>query len=427
PAQPPPPEALPPPSLTGRNPLVDISALLLSLASQLRTLSTHPDINSLKKQTIQSIQSFERDAQKAHIEPETIVAARYALCSFIDEVILNTPWGSGTVWSHESLLVLFHKETSGGEKFFLIIDRATEDAEKNINLLELLYLIISLGFEGKFRVVQRGGEQLAQQKDKLYRVIQNQRGATHHTLSPRWKSSSKGRAPLHHYISPWVIYTVTSATILVCFLGFSFSINQSTTALYQSLYDIGTAPTPHQPVTHEPLPTRQYSDSTLRIREALTAEINRGFIEISENNKQLLIRLTDPELFSSGSDLVNQKMVSVIYHIAEVIQHHPLNRVMVTGHTDNQPIFTAQFQSNWALSQARADSITNILHDTGYLADKTVTAKGLADNHPLVPNSSIENRARNRRIELVINKPINNFSTSVHNNLYRTGILWEQK
>ena len=77
-------------------------------------------------------------------------------------------------------------------------------------------------------------------------------------------------------------------------------------------------------------------------------------------------------------------------------------QVVVAGHSDNIPIHTIRFPSNWHLSVARAEAVTKILQQGS--PTTVITAEGRADNEPLVPNDSPENRARNRRVEIILEK-----------------------
>ena len=79
---------------------------------------------------------------------ESIIAARYILCTFLDETAASTPWGSGGVWATDTLLVRFHNETWGGEKVFLLLSKLAEDPRRNRDLLQLIYACLALGFEG---------------------------------------------------------------------------------------------------------------------------------------------------------------------------------------------------------------------------------------------------------------------------------------
>ena len=86
----------------------------------------------------------------------------------LDEAIATTPWGAGGAWAKQSLLVTFHNEVSGGEKFFSLLQRVGEDARGNVDLLELMYLCLAFGFQGKYRVVEGGRSQLDELRERLF-------------------------------------------------------------------------------------------------------------------------------------------------------------------------------------------------------------------------------------------------------------------
>src|SRR5688500_2101047 len=132
--------------IAGLHPLVSAAHPLLDLIPQLRATLQHPDPLALRDALARDIKAFEARARAAGIAPETIIGARYALCTLLDEVAASTPWGSG-VWAKQSLLVLFHNETWGGEKFFVLLSRLAQNPAQNRDLLELLYICLALGFE----------------------------------------------------------------------------------------------------------------------------------------------------------------------------------------------------------------------------------------------------------------------------------------
>ena len=90
---------------TGANPLLQAAVPLLVLAGRLRGQISNADVESLRRQTIQEIRTFEERVRRAEVPPEDVLAARYALCTAIDEAVLNTPWGAQSDWSSQSLLV----------------------------------------------------------------------------------------------------------------------------------------------------------------------------------------------------------------------------------------------------------------------------------------------------------------------------------
>jgi type VI secretion system protein ImpK len=142
------------------NPLVAAASALLSIAPRLRRTSAYLDVHALYQHLVHEIRAFETNAQNQGYRSETIVVARYILCTFLDESILASQWGALGTWEPYKLLVTFHKESWGGERFFLILSRSSEDPVVHIELLELMYLCLSLGYEGKYQCMETGPAQL---------------------------------------------------------------------------------------------------------------------------------------------------------------------------------------------------------------------------------------------------------------------------
>ena len=89
----------------------------------------------------------------------------------LDEAAADTPWGGAGIWGRHSLLAEFHNEASGGEKVFQLMARLAEKPEANLDLLELIYATITLGFEGRYRVIDNGRMQLEAVRARLAQVI----------------------------------------------------------------------------------------------------------------------------------------------------------------------------------------------------------------------------------------------------------------
>ena len=190
---------------SGFNPLVDAATALLALVGQLRNTITHPNLEGLRDHVIQQVKVFEQTARANNVEPELVLAARYTLCALLDETVLSTPWGSESIWSKQSLLSTFHNETWGGEKFFVIMERMAQEPARNLNFLELMFISLSLGFKGKYAVLEQGRAKLTELQDNLFRTIRMQRGDFERALSPRWKVVQDRRNILVRYVSLWVV------------------------------------------------------------------------------------------------------------------------------------------------------------------------------------------------------------------------------
>ena len=133
------------------NPLITGAYSLLSLVPRLRNLPSHGAVNELRQRLLGELKGFENRMLQKGVSRNQVEIAKYLLCSLIDETVLNTPWGSQSGWGHHSLSSELFKKMWGGEEFFQILDRLKQQSAQNLDLLELGYLCLSLGFEGKYR------------------------------------------------------------------------------------------------------------------------------------------------------------------------------------------------------------------------------------------------------------------------------------
>ena len=116
----------------------------------------------------------------------------------------------------------------------------------------------------------------------------------------------------------------------------------------------------------------------------------------------LVVRvLTDNLLFDSGSATLQPGADQLLNEVAQLLNLDPTHPITVEGHTDNQPIATAQFPSNWELSTARATNVVRFLISRGVNRYR-LGAVGYADLHPIASNATAAGRAHNRRVEIVL-------------------------
>lgn len=135
----------------------------------------------------------------------------------------------------------------------------------------------------------------------------------------------------------------------------------------------------------------------------LQPQIAAGQIEIETRGRQIIIRIREQGSFRSGSAELVTDYFGVMEEIRAVLMLQP-GGIQVQGHTDSIPISTERFRSNWDLSSARAVSVAHELMRGGYLDENRFRVTGYADTRPLAPNDSAANRARNRRVEVVISQ-----------------------
>lgn len=131
-----------------------------------------------------------------------------------------------------------------------------------------------------------------------------------------------------------------------------------------------------------------------KLGEHIIARISEGSIHIQATGKVF---------FNSGSATLNLEAEPILDKITEIIKEYGEYSVNIKGHTDNTPISTEKFASNWELSAIRATTVLKFLVDGG-IDPVRLTATGYGDMIPLVPNNSAENRALNRRVEFVLER-----------------------
>src|SRR5262249_40703632 len=143
-------------------------------------------VAGLRERVIAELKVFEQKVRAQSLPGNVLRGAHYAICATIDDIILNSPWGSHSLWAQQSLLSTFHSDVAGGDRFFAVLTSLKDDPGKNIDGLELRSVCLALGFEGRYRVHPRGASELARIQDGLYQLIRKIRGDAERELSPHW-------------------------------------------------------------------------------------------------------------------------------------------------------------------------------------------------------------------------------------------------
>ena len=138
-----------------------------------------------------------------------------------------------------------------------------------------------------------------------------------------------------------------------------------------------------------------------RIVSVLEDAIKDGRINVSQDQRRIIVRVEEQGSFPSGSAQITWEFEGLLLEMAEVLANMP-GTLTVEGHTDDVPIHTERFYSNWDLSAAGAAAVANVLLARDGIDPTRLEVKGLADTQPRVPNDSPEHRAKNRRVEIII-------------------------
>lgn len=383
----------------GLNALVQAASPLLLLAVQLRNSVSQPDAAHLRDQVIAQVRQFESHAQAAGIAAQTITAARYVLCSTLDESVMNTPWGQQSGWAAKTLLVIFHGESYGGEKFFVILDRLCADFSRHVDLIELMYICLALGFGGRYQIEADGRAKLADIQEDLYRRLKGQRAPAAEELAPHWKGIEDRRNPLVRYVPLWVIVAAGACLLLGAFLYFYTRLNELSSPVSAQVAQIGLK----SAVPPDEARIRQTQPRVARksLKQLLAPEEQAGALTVDEKpDGSALVRLNAAAMFASGGTEVATKQIPMLHAITAALNQVP-GRVIVVGHTDDQPVHSLKFKDNYALSAERARSVLQILSD-GIDNAGRLESSGAGSSQPIATPANLpENRARNRRVEIL--------------------------
>ncbi len=394
----------------GLNPLIAAAAPLLAAAVRIAGgRGRAPDPEQLRRHMVEAVREFEKRALATGLDTRSLRAARYALCATVDDLVLSTPWGAASSWGAQTLTSIFHNEVSGGERFFDILDQMQKDLGHHSEVVELMYLCMALGFEGRYRVQPRGIAALAELRDGVYRTIRQRRGEFERELSPHWRGLPAAYRPLAQRVPFWALGLATAALACVIYVGFNFALAGRSDIAFAELFGIPprgpvviaraeAAPVPPPPPA--PAPPAAQNTVVAKLHSFLAPEIKAGLVEVLEDPQSVTVRLTGSNLFGSGQANLNPTYNGLIPRIANALQDER-GAVTVNGYTDNQPIHTVRFPSNFDLSQARADAVAKLI--AARLADPArVHATGRADADPIASNATPQGRQQNRRTEIVL-------------------------
>ncbi|GAA4359923.1 type IVB secretion system protein IcmH/DotU [Kangiella marina] len=396
----------------GTNAILDAATTLIALAVELRNTPVVNNVDLLHKQCLNHMRDFENQLRKADVDMDDIADARYCLCTVIDETVLNTPWGTNSMWSTKSLLSIFYKQTWGGEQFFAILESRLANPAKHKNLLEFMYVCLQLGFEGKFRVDPNGYKQLDEYKDRLYRELARLKGELNREMSPRWRSNVPEIINSSKNIPVWMVGLVLSAVLLGLYMTLSYQLSEQADPVYKRFATL----IPETQIESEN--SQMYVDYAKQLRQLLSTEIELNKLIVVEKVDRVSIVILNGQMFDSASASLNESYMPLLEKVGQVLTTVP-GSIEVIGHSDDQKIFTARYHSNWELSLARANSVVRYLSGNDRLATR-ITAEGRGDAEPMFPNDSESNRAKNRRVEIMVSMEQRNHYQQIEANTAQT-------
>ncbi len=379
--------------------LMNAASPLLAAAIRLASASGQaPDIAQLRRAMVQGVRDFERQALASGLDTRSLRASRYALCATIDDLVLSTPWGAASMWPQRSLVSTFHNEASGGERFYDILEQMRRDLARHVEAVELMYLCMALGFEGRYRGLPHGRAAMSELREGVYRAIRTRRGAPERELSPHWRGRAAAARRLSQIIPLWAVGLAMAGLALLIYAALDFALAGRSDVAFAELASLpprGATVIPRVEAAAPPPPVPPSPAAmavVAKLRQILAREIKAGLATVLDDQQAVTIRLAGRDMFAPGQAVLYPAFEQALGRVGDAIQGER-GAVMVNAYTDDRPIRTLRFPSGFDLSQARADAAARLI--AARLSDPArVHAIGHAGDDPMAQ--------QNRRTEIVL-------------------------
>jgi type VI secretion system protein ImpK len=391
------------------NPIMRAAGPLLQLLGRLRVALMRASFASLMDQVADAVKFFETDIRSAGISEHQANTAKYILCATADDIVQHIPTDDRHVWTQYSMLSRFFGERVGGVRFFEILDHLKADPLVNYPVLELQHACLALGFQGMHRASTNGlaGLQIIQRN--LYETLRRVRPKSNTDLSPHWRGQALANRRRRVRVPVWMVAAVVAALLTGGYFllrewlsGRAENAAEAALALHPGdpieLKRVVIAPPPPPP----PPPAPDRITQLQRIRNALAAEKTACAMTADQTASFIVIRVCDLVLFAPGQATVLDAFKPIAARVAATLDKEP-GHIKVVGHTDNTPIHTVRFPSNFELSVERAKAVAAVLK-LGLADSGRVDIEGKGPDAPITSNATPEGRAKNRRVEIFIER-----------------------
>lgn len=369
---------------------------LLRLVCAVSEMTDLPSPKSLAETLSTGLLELDRALEQLQRPYAERISVRYLLCTYMDERAANTPWGGSGQWASHSLLQQFFSETWGGERVFALIHKMMQNSLENRELLGLMAVVLSLGLQGKYKVESGGEAALNQLRSKLFQLVSPSFTTAANGLHPDlWQSKAPKQDKRFVQIPLWLPVSAMCSIGAALFLGLYFNMNTLSDNAFDEITSISLPQPEFAKVPAE------YSPPTvgLELPTQLQQEIISGQLTLKQFGNRSTVILVGDGLFDSGSADLSENAVALVDKVARELALHP-GQITVTGYTDNQPIRSIRFPSNWQLSAARAEHVGQRI--AIFLPNTAIATEGAGAANPIAPNDTAKGRALNRRVEITL-------------------------
>lgn len=364
------------------------------------------DLNSAHEHFLFLLRTYESDLIKYGITELRARILLYALCATVDDIVLQFKNSLGTIWTTKSMISLFFNETWGGERFFVFLSQMMKAGPSHIRELEVYYLCLELGFEGRYRLDPNDRE-IRRVKEEVYQFLRSYWGVLPNDLSPSWRGEKaparRARRDLRHWFAliGAVLVILTIYIILSNYLSqkrreAEFAVNALKEFSPPTVPQTEAPPPPPTPAPTPPAPPIDHSSAVFELQKS-------GLLTVTEKNGQLFIDSTQ-EVFASGSAVLRDPYVAIFEKLSRILANIP-GQIEVAGNTDSTPIRSRLYADNMALSEARARAVADLLAKFVLDGKTRIISKGQGSTQPVGDNATPEGRLRNRRVEITVVKP----------------------
>ncbi len=372
---------------------------LLEALPRLRAASGLATPAVLQAQLLEHLSAFAADATARGVVPAHITAARRLLCSFVDEIIASTAWGAQGQWARHSLLHALDNGHHAGHDPFDLLPGLIKDPITHAPLIELYYVCIALGFEGRLRNTPHAQAQLDALAARLRELLPRQRAnaATAQALSPRWQGRASHRRRAVTVLPLWVVTSVGGALLLALWFALNARLDVLARPVHSSIASL--------PAALQGAPAR--AAARPRLASELQADAAAARLEVRDEAQRSLVTLPADALFVDGSARLTPLASDLLSRVAQALRGvmgapGAGGEVAVVGHGDDEALNSLQYPSNWHFTRARAQAVADAL-----MAQRVAPARaeGRAEFEPRAPNTTAAGRALNRRIDIELRLP----------------------
>jgi type VI secretion system protein ImpK len=373
------------PSLRERaNPLRELFTDLIAYVIFFEASCEHspPALNELREKIISLLNAQEERAKAIGVSPETFREARFAVLSWVDEMVLNSKWPHRTRWQH--LMLAYFGTLNAGEEFFQRLEQLPPQSN---NLLEIYYLCLSLGFEGRYAFGDERRE-LRDLKQRLYKQLCATNGdirQNYPRLFPEayQTASTQPLAPQRSRLLLWHIGAFFVPVLL--FISYWFILRHESDRLIALIQTPMSVPVP-APV--DPL-------------RSLVQELRRKGIPAEDTSRGVLITLGSLLFKSNSTELSQEAQIKIDDIVDTVKRHAPDRMIVVEGHASKER--SVDEARNQQLSEGRARTVADAFRLSGFGSDR-ISARGFGSRVSVADNETEQGRAKNRRVEIIVRK-----------------------